>query len=40
MFFVIRYVVINTGYTVILLFVALCVKLDPDTHKGMHSVLA
>jgi hypothetical protein len=24
----------------ILLFVALCVKLDPGTHKGMHSVLA
>jgi hypothetical protein len=22
------------------LFVALCVKLDPDTHKGTHSVLA
>jgi hypothetical protein len=22
------------------LFVALCVKLDPGTHKGMHSVLA
>jgi hypothetical protein len=22
------------------LFVALCVKIDPDTHKGMHSILA
>jgi hypothetical protein len=22
------------------LFVALCVKLDPGTHKGMHSILA
>jgi hypothetical protein len=22
------------------LFVTLCVKLDPNTHKGMHSVLA
>jgi hypothetical protein len=22
------------------LFVNLCVKIDPDTHKGMHSVLA
>jgi hypothetical protein len=22
------------------LFIALCVKLDPGTHKGMHSVLA
>jgi hypothetical protein len=22
------------------LLVTLCVKLDPDTHKGMHSVLA
>jgi hypothetical protein len=37
--FVLRYVVINTGYTFISLFVALCVKIDPGTHKGMHSVL-
>jgi hypothetical protein len=22
------------------LFVALCVKIDPNTHKGMHSILA
>jgi hypothetical protein len=25
---------------IISLFVALCVKLDPVTHNGMHSVLA
>jgi hypothetical protein len=31
---VIRYVVLNTGLLFISLFVALCVKLDPDTHKG------
>jgi hypothetical protein len=37
---VIRYDVINTGYTIFSLFVALCVKFDPGTHKGMHSVLA
>jgi hypothetical protein len=27
-------------YLFISLFVALCVKIDPDTHKGMHSVFA
>jgi hypothetical protein len=37
---VIRYDVINTGYTIYFTVVVLCVKLDPDTHKGMHSVLA
>jgi hypothetical protein len=31
---VISYVVINTGLLFISLFVSLCVKLDPDTHKG------
>jgi hypothetical protein len=31
--------VINNGYT-ISLFVALCVKVDPITHKGMYSILA
>jgi hypothetical protein len=31
---VISYVVINTGLLFISLFVALCVKLDPGTHKG------
>jgi hypothetical protein len=31
---VISYVVINTGLLFISLFVTLCVKLDPDTHKG------
>jgi hypothetical protein len=31
---VIRYVVLNTGLLFISLFVALCVKLDPATHKG------
>jgi hypothetical protein len=31
---VISYVVINTGLLFISLFVALCVKLDPDTHEG------
>jgi hypothetical protein len=31
---VIRYVVLNTGLLFISLFVALCVKLDPGTHKG------
>jgi hypothetical protein len=31
---VISYVVINTGLLFISLFIALCVKLDPDTHKG------
>jgi hypothetical protein len=38
--FVITYVVINTGFLFISLFVALCAKLDPGTHKGMYSVLA
>jgi hypothetical protein len=38
--FILRLDVINTGYTVISLFVTLCVKLDPSTHKGIHSVLA
>jgi hypothetical protein len=28
------------GLLYILLFIALCVKTDPNTHKGMHSVLA
>jgi hypothetical protein len=37
---VIRYDVINTSYTVYSTIFALCVKLDPDTHKGIHSVLA
>jgi hypothetical protein len=37
---VISYVVINTGLLFILLFIALCVKLDPGTHKVMHSDLA
>jgi hypothetical protein len=32
---VISYVVINTGLLFISLFVALCVKLDPSTHKGI-----
>jgi hypothetical protein len=31
---VIIYVVTNTGLLFISLFVALCVKLDPGTHKG------
>jgi hypothetical protein len=31
---VISYVVINTGLLFISLFVALCLKLDPGTHKG------
>jgi hypothetical protein len=30
---VISYIVINTGLLLISLFVALCVKLDPGTHK-------
>jgi hypothetical protein len=37
---VIRYDVINTSYTVYSTIFALCVKLDPGTHKGIHSVLA
>jgi hypothetical protein len=32
--------VINTDYTVYFTIVALCVKLDPGTHKGIHSALA
>jgi hypothetical protein len=32
--FVIRYIVLNTGLLFISLFVALCVKIDPGTHKG------
>jgi hypothetical protein len=35
--FAIRYVVLNTSLLFILLFVTLCVKLDPDTHKGSAS---
>jgi hypothetical protein len=31
---VIRYIVLNTGLLFSSLFVALCVKLDPGTHKG------
>jgi hypothetical protein len=31
--------VINTGYTIISLFITLCVKVDPGTHKCMHLVL-
>jgi hypothetical protein len=38
--FILRLDVINTGYTVYFTIVALCTKLDPGTHKGMHSVLA
>jgi hypothetical protein len=37
---VIRLDVINAGYTIFSLFIVLYVKLDPGTHKGMHSVLA
>jgi hypothetical protein len=37
---VIRLDVINAGYTIFSLFIALYVKFDPDTHKGVHSVLA
>jgi hypothetical protein len=37
---VIKYDVINTDYAIYSTILALCVKLDPDTHKGMHSVLA
>ena len=32
--FVIRYDVLNTGLLFISLFVALCVEIDPGTHKG------
>jgi hypothetical protein len=32
--FVIRYIVLNTGLLFMSLFVTLCVKLDPSTHKG------
>jgi hypothetical protein len=39
--FIIRFNILNTDYTVYFApFVASCVKLDPDTHKGMHSVWA
>jgi hypothetical protein len=38
--FILKLDVINTGYIVYSLFVTLCVKLDPGTHKVMHSVLA
>jgi hypothetical protein len=37
--FVLRYIVINIGYTIILLFIVLCVKIDLSIHKEMHSVL-
>jgi hypothetical protein len=31
---ILRLDVINTGYTIYSLFVTLCMKLDPGTHKG------